>query len=52
MAFESFEERYARLMKEREEEQLKSQLKQIKLVKTITVHLINLSMRIFCQIQI
>jgi len=35
MAFESFEERYARQMKERDEEQLKAQLKLKKLMKTI-----------------
>lgn len=35
MAFESFEERYARQMKEREEEQLKQQLKLKKTMKTI-----------------
>ncbi len=35
MAFESFEERYARQMKEREEEQLKQQLKLKKRMKTI-----------------
>ncbi len=47
MAFESFEERYARQMKEREEEQLKSQLKQIKMVKTITASVLGFFALIF-----
>jgi regulator of protease activity HflC (stomatin/prohibitin superfamily) len=47
MAFDSFEERYARQMKEREEEQLKSQLKQIKMVKTITASVVGFFLLIF-----
>ncbi len=47
MAFESFEERYTRLMKEREEEQLKSQLKQIKMVKSILAGVVGFFLLIF-----
>ncbi len=47
MAFESFEERYARQMKEREEEQLKAQLKLKKMVKTITGAVIGFFLLVF-----
>ncbi len=47
MAFESFEERYARQMKEREEEQLKAQLKLKKMVKTIIGGVIGFFLLVF-----
>ena len=47
MAFESFEERYARQMKEREEEQLKAQLKLKKMVKTIIGAVIGFFLLVF-----
>jgi regulator of protease activity HflC (stomatin/prohibitin superfamily) len=47
MAFESFEERYARQMKEREEEQLKEQLKLKKMVKTIIGGVIGFFLLVF-----